>query len=67
MPSITSVSLERGLENWPAIRPTLTTGFAAAKVMTTAIWRRTRNVSLTLAAENSLKLSAQSPPCSRKA
>ena len=49
------------------MRPTLTTGSAAAKVSTTAICRKTRKKSRILSAECSAKLSAQSPPCSRKA
>ena len=62
-----SVGAERGLANWPAMRPTFTTGLPPAKVSTTAICRIRRKVSRMLSAENSLKLSAQSPPCSRKA
>jgi hypothetical protein len=58
---------ERGLANWPAMRPTLTTGQPAAKVMTIAICSSTLKVSRIFAAENSAKLSAQSPPCSRNA
>ena len=58
---------ERGLANWPAMRPTFTTGLPPAKVSTTAICRIRRKVSRMLSARNSLKLSAQSPPCSRKA
>ena len=53
---------ERGLANWPAIRPTFTTGKAAPKVSTTAICSSTRKVSRMLLALNSAKLSAQSPP-----
>jgi hypothetical protein len=34
---IVSVGEERGLANWPAIRPTFTTGRLLAKVITTAI------------------------------
>ena len=55
------------MANWPATRPTLTIGEAAAKVMTTAICRNTRKKSRMLSAECSAKLSAQSPPWSRKA
>src|SRR6478735_6220516 len=33
-----SVSLERGLANWPAMRPILTMGIDAPYVSTTAIW-----------------------------
>ena len=66
-PSTVSVGSERGLANWPAMRPTFTTGLPPAKVKTTAICRIRRKVSRILSARNSLKLSAQSPPCSRKA
>jgi hypothetical protein len=60
------VAAERGLANWPAMRPTFTTGQAAPKVSTTAICNRTRKVSRMLSALNSAKLSAQSPPWSKK-
>ncbi len=49
------------------MRPIFTTGHLAPKVSTTAICSMTLNVSRMLSAENSPKLSAQSPPCSRKA
>ena len=49
------------------MRPTFTTGQAAPKVSTTAICSSTRNMSRMLLGWNSAKLSAQSPPCSRKA
>ncbi|MCY1484215.1 hypothetical protein D9M68_178040 [compost metagenome] len=49
------------------MRPTFTTGQPAAKVITTAICSSTLKVSRIFAAENSAKLSAQSPPCRRKA
>src|SRR5580698_4104845 len=62
-----SVGSERGLANCPAMRPTFTTGLPPAKVSTTAICRIRRKVSRMLSAENSLKLSAQSPPCKRNA
>jgi len=62
-----SLGAERGLANWPAMRPTLITGKAAPKVSTTAICSSTRKVSRMLSARNSAKLSAQSPPWSRKA
>ena len=62
-----SVGAERGLTNWPASRPTFTIGEAAPKVRTTAICNKTRKVSRILSGWNSAKLSAQSPPCSRKA
>ena len=58
---------ERGLANWPAMRPIFTTGTPAPKVSTTAICSRTRNVSRMMLAVKSAKLSAQSPPCSTKA
>ena len=67
MPSRVSLSSERGLANWPAMRPTFTTGTSAAKVSTVAMLRKTQNVSRMLLALNSAKLSAQSPPCSRNA
>jgi len=57
-----SVSEERGLANWPAMRPIFTTGWAPAKVSTTAICRKTRKKSRILSAPCSAKLSAQSPP-----
>jgi hypothetical protein len=41
---------ERGLANWPAMRPTFTTGTLAAKVSTTAICSSTRKVSRMLSA-----------------
>ena len=49
------------------MRPTFTTGHLAPKVSTTAICSMTLKVSRMLSAENSAKLSAQSPPCKRKA
>src|SRR5437764_9679056 len=49
------------------MRPTFTTGEAAAKVSTTAICRNTRKKSRIEFALWSSKLSAQSPPCNRKA
>ena len=45
-----SVSDERGLANWPAMRPTFTTGEPPAKVSTTAICRNTRKKSRMLSA-----------------
>ena len=59
--------LERGLANWPAMRPTFTTGTPSEYVSTTAIWRMTRSFSRMLSAENSSKDSAQSPAWSRNA
>src|SRR5499433_3147228 len=49
------------------MRPTFTTGEAAAYVITTAICRKTRKKSRILLAPCSAKLSAQSPPCNRNA
>jgi len=49
------------------MRPIFATGRLAPKVSTTDICSSTRNVSRMLLAEKSTKLSAQSPPCSRKA
>src|SRR5437588_4960604 len=48
------------------MRPTFTTGWPPAKVRITAICRKTRKKSRLLSAECSAKLSAQSPPWSRK-
>ena len=62
-----SVELERGLANCPAMRPTFTTGTPIEYVNTTAICRMMRSFSRMLSAENSSKLSAQSPAWSRKA
>ena len=50
-----------------AIRATFTTGHPPAKVITTAICNNTLKVSRILGALKLLKLSAQSPPCSKKA
>ena len=55
------------MANWPAMRPSLTTGMPAPKVSTTAICSSTRRVSRILSAWKSAKASAQSPPCRRKA
>src|SRR5262245_53635472 len=49
------------------MRPTFTTGEAAAYVRTTAISKNIRRKSRILSAPCSAKLSAQSPPCNRKA
>ena len=62
MPLRFSTGEERGLANWPAMRPTFTTGDAAAKVSTTDICRNTRKKSRIEFALWSSKLSAQSPP-----
>src|SRR5687768_15292999 len=58
---------DRGFANWPAMRPTFTTGTPSEYVSTTAIWRITRSFSRMLTAENSSKLSAQSPAWRRNA
>ena len=55
------------MANCPAIRPTLTTGRAAPYIRTTAICSKMRNISRILLAPKSSKLSAQSPPCNKKA
>ena len=55
-----------GLANCPAILPTLTIGRFVPEVSMIAICKITRNVSRILSAWNSEKLSAQSPPCSKK-
>ena len=54
------------MANCPAIRPIFTTGHLAPKVSTTAICSITLKVSRMLSAENSAKLSAQSPPCKQE-
>ena len=60
------MSAERGLANWPAIRPIFTTGMPAPKVSTTAICSSTRKESRILSAWKSANASAQSPPWSTK-
>ena len=50
-----SVSEDRGLANWPAMRPIFTTGSEAPKVSTTAICSSTRNVSRMMLAVKSRK------------
>src|SRR3954452_1488302 len=62
-----SLVAERGFANWPAIRPTLTTGNAAAYVSTTDICSRILSFSRIVTAEVSWNDSAQSPAWSRKA
>ena len=62
-----SNAAERGLANWPAMRPTLMTGTPVEYVRTTAICRITLSLSRMASAENASKDSAQSPACSRKA
>ena len=65
-PSTSSVGLERGLTNCPAMRPTLTTGSIEPYVSTAAICRMIFSRSRMLTAEKSANDSAQSPACSRK-
>src|SRR5262249_36653774 len=60
-----SVSSERGLAYWPAKRPTRITGFLAPCVSTRLICSRIFNLRVMSSAEQSERLSAQSPPCSR--
>ncbi len=62
-----SVLAERGLANWPAIRPTLTTGTPAAYVSATAICKMIFSLSRMESALNSANDSAQSPACNKKA
>ena len=64
---IFSMSALRGLANWPAMRPTLMVGTPRLYVSTTAICKMTRSFSRMLLAENSSKLSAQSPACNKNA
>ncbi len=59
-----SVSLERGLEYWPAMRPTLTTGTEAAYVRTALIWSSVFSLARMWSADTASKASAQSPPWS---
>src|SRR6476620_11037522 len=67
IPSTSSVGDDRGFTNWPAIRPSLTTGSIEPYVSTAAICRITFSFSRMLAAEKSWNDSAQSPACNRKA
>ena len=62
-----SVSLERGLANWPAMRPIFTTGIEAPYVSTTAICSTVFTRLRIWSAVAPAKVSAQSPPCSRNA
>ena len=62
-----SVGFVRGLANWPAMRPTFTTGTPIEYVSTTAICRMTRSFSRMLSAEKSSNDSAQSPAWRRNA
>ena len=52
-PSTISSGAERGLANWPAMRPTLTTGVPVPYVSTTAICRMTLSLSRMLSAVKS--------------
>src|ERR1044072_9322065 len=66
-PSRVSVPLERGLEYWPAMRPTFTTGTEAAYVSTAPIWSRVLSLLRMWSADTASKASAQSPPWRRNA
>ncbi|CAM5533294.1 hypothetical protein SALBM311S_01892 [Streptomyces alboniger] len=66
-PSRVSAPLERGLEYWPAIRPTFTTGTDAAYVSTAPIWSRVLSLLRMWSADTASKASAQSPPWRRNA
>ena len=66
-PSTTSVDAVRGFANWPAIRPTFTTGSVAPYVSTADICRSTFSFSRIATAETSRNDSAQSPAWSRNA
>ena len=61
------MSLERGLANWPAIRPIFTTGIDAPYVSTTAICSTVLTRLRICSAVAPANVSAQSPPCSRNA
>ena len=67
IPSMVSRSAERGLANWPAMRPIFTTGTPPPNIATTAICSMTLKESLILLALNCEKLSAQSPPATKVA
>ena len=58
---------ERGFVNWPAIRPTFTTGSVAPYVSTADICSMIFSFSRMRIVESSLNDSTQSPACSRKA
>ncbi len=62
-----SVASERGFVNWPAIRPTLTTGSVAPYVSTADICSMIFSFSRMRMVEISLNDSTQSPAWSRKA
>ena len=57
------LTIQLGMEK----KKTLITGIWPPNIKTTPIWRRILKVSLILLALNSLKLSAQSPPCNKNA
>ena len=61
------MSDDRGLAYWPAMRATLTTGMLAPYVSTTAICSSVRMLARMCGSVLSTNVSAQSPPCSRKA
>ena len=61
MPLTTSNSSERGFVNWPAIRPTFTTGNVAPYVSTADICSMIFNFSRIRIVESSLNDSTQSP------
>jgi len=67
MPPRTSVAAERGLANWPASRPSRITGRPDAAPSLCAIAATRLTIAALFSGENSAKLSAQSPPWSRKA
>src|SRR5690606_32402880 len=60
------MSAERGLAYWPAKRPTLTTGRRRPWTSTRLICSSTLSRLEMVPDSQSLKFSAQSPPCSRK-
>jgi hypothetical protein len=62
-----SVGDVRGFTNWPAIRPTFTTGSVAPNVSTAAIWSMIFSFSRIAIAEKTSKDSTQSPAWRRKA
>ena len=65
--STRSVGEVRGFTNWPAMRPTLTTGSVAPYVSTAAICSMIFSFSRIVIAENSWNDSTQSPACRRNA
>ena len=66
-PSRTSSLALRGLAYCPAIRPTRITGFLSPAVSTSDICSRILSFWTIISDWHSSKLSAQSPPCNRKA